>query len=192
MVKYYQMLLFIVIIGLAFFVSACTSSNDLSGSTPPPSGGGSSSQGSSNSSFGLTGKAAPDFKLKTLDGKEISLSQLKGKPVVVNFFASWCPPCIKEMPDLNAFANEYKDKVTVLGLNVTTNDRVEDVKKMVAEQKLTFPVLLDEKGAAAVAYKIVPIPTTFFIDKDGVIQDVLIGAARDKEDFARRVAPLLK
>lgn len=137
--------------------------------------------------FPLKDKQAPDFKLATLDGKEISLKDLKGKPVVLNFFASWCPPCIIEMPDLNEFATEYKDQVHVIGLNVTTNDKIEDVKKVVNEKQLKFPIALDEKGEAALAYNIRPIPTTYFIDKDGVVRDIIIGAARSKADFAQRI-----
>lgn len=146
----------------------------------------------STPSPGQKGQKAPDFKLKTLDNKEVSLSDFKGKPVVINFWASWCPPCRLEMPDLNQFAADYKDKVAVLGINIAFNDKDADMRKFVADSKLVFPTLLDTDGKATTAYKIGPIPTTIFVDKDGVIQNTLIGAARSKDDFVKRVEPLLK
>ncbi|WP_207708957.1 TlpA family protein disulfide reductase [Heliomicrobium undosum] len=137
---------------------------------------------------------APDFKLMSLYGKEESLSAYKGKPVVVNFWASWCQPCRNEMPDLNEFAKEYEGKVAVLGVNLTFNDKEKDVRNLVQKLDIKFPILLDNdpNNLAAEAYRIQPIPATFFIDKDGNIADVLVGAARSKNDFVKRVEPLLK
>ncbi|MBM7865206.1 redoxin domain-containing protein [Heliobacterium gestii] len=142
----------------------------------------------------VKGKKAPDFTLTSLYGKEESLSNYKGTPVVINFWASWCPPCRSEMPDLNEFAKEYEGRVAVLGVNLTFNDKEADVQKLVQKLDIKFPILLDKNPshAAAAAYGIQPIPATFFIDKDGNIADVLIGAARSKNDFVKRVEPLLK
>jgi cytochrome c biogenesis protein CcmG/thiol:disulfide interchange protein DsbE len=116
------------------------------------------------------GKAAPDFTLQTLDGKTVTLSDLKGKVVVVNFWASWCEPCRQEMPAIEKAYETYKDQgLVVLGVNLRENNV--SVKGFVDMHKLTFPILMDKDNSVAVdTYKVKPIPTTFFIDRQGILQ----------------------
>lgn len=117
----------------------------------------------------LTGDPAPDFTVETADGAKVKLSDLKGKPVVLNFWASWCGPCRKEMPDLETVYQTYKDQgVQVVGVNV--GDSKVAVANFTSQVKTTFPVWLDTKEEAQQAYKILPIPATFFIDRNGTIR----------------------
>ncbi len=124
------------------------------------------------------GEQAPDFTLNGLDGTPVSLSDFKGKMVVLNFWASWCPPCRVEMPHMQRFYEEYVDKnVVVLGINLTSTEKSADAaQSFVEEQELSFPVLLDSKGDAMDTFRIVAYPTTYIIDDEGVIQQVFQGA----------------
>lgn len=117
----------------------------------------------------VVGQAAPDFNLPTLDGGRVKLSDLKGKPVVVNFWASWCTPCRREMPDFQAVYDKYKAQgLELYGINVgESNVAVTDFQKQVGT---TFPILIDEGEHAQTAYKILPLPATFFIDRSGTIR----------------------
>ncbi|MGG7619296.1 peroxiredoxin family protein [Bacillus coreaensis] len=113
------------------------------------------------------GEKAPDFELMTLDGKTVKLSDYRGKKVILNFWATWCPPCKAEMPDIQKFYNEADDNVEILAINI---DPQYDVKKFVREANVTFPVLLDSKDEVNNLYRILTIPTTYFIDGDGIIR----------------------
>lgn len=114
---------------------------------------------------------APSFTLKTLAGKTASLGDYKGKPIVINLFASWCPPCQEEMPLLNGLAKKIGNKGHVIGVNLTNQERsLDDVKAFVKQFNVPFDVLLDEKGEIAKEYQIIGIPTTLLIDEKGIIQ----------------------
>lgn len=119
------------------------------------------------------GLQAPDFELKTLDGQTLKLSQFRGKKVMLNFWATWCPPCKAEMPDMQTFYTEVGDKIQILAVNI---DPEYDVAGFVKEMKINFPILLDENDEATNAYQILTIPTTFFIDEEGIIQNKFMGA----------------
>ncbi|WP_316571301.1 redoxin domain-containing protein [Neobacillus sp. YIM B06451] len=119
------------------------------------------------------GAKAPDFELKTLTGETVKLSSLKGKKVMLNFWATWCGPCKAEMPAMEQLYKEADDNVAILGVNI---DPQLDVKGFVLENGITFPILLDEKDEVNTTYQIISIPTTFFIDSNGIIQDKVIGA----------------
>lgn len=117
---------------------------------------------------------APDFTLKTLDDEEIKLSDLRGEPVMINFWATWCPPCKAEMPDMQKFYEETG--MHVIAVNVTDSERSKaNVPKFVDELELTFPVLLDEDGDVSELYEAFQLPTTYFLDKDGSIYFKLAG-----------------
>ncbi|MFS0654885.1 TlpA family protein disulfide reductase [Bacillus sp. 179-C3.3 HS] len=117
------------------------------------------------------GDEAPDFQLETLDGQTVSLSDYRGKKVLVNFWATWCQPCRTEMPDLDAIRSE-NDQVEVLAVNLTTTEKsVEHVRSFKDELKLSFPVLLDEKGIQA-RYQVLSYPTTYILDEKGRILSV--------------------
>lgn len=119
------------------------------------------------------GSPAPDFELKTLDGETVKLSQFKGKKVMLNFWTTWCPPCKAEMPDMQKFYTEEGDKIQILAVNI---DPEYDVAGFVEKMKINFPILLDEDDKVMNAYQILTIPTTFFIDEKGVIQNKFMGA----------------
>ncbi|MGJ7921153.1 peroxiredoxin family protein [Neobacillus sp. LXY-4] len=112
------------------------------------------------------GNTPPDFELKTLTGETAKLSDYKGKKVMLNFWATWCPPCKAEMPEMQKFYEANKDNVEILAVNMDTNN---DVAGFVQNTGLTFPILLDETNEVNKNYQIVSIPTTFFIDENGVI-----------------------
>ncbi|MBM7648781.1 peroxiredoxin [Bacillus ectoiniformans] len=124
------------------------------------------------------GQAAPDFTLNSLDGKERSLSDYQGKKVILNFWATWCPPCKAEMPHMQKFyEKEAKDRnVEILAVNLTSSDKGTDAIKEFAKQyELTFPIPLDEEGAIGKQYEAYTIPTTYIINTDGTIHQKIIG-----------------
>jgi peroxiredoxin len=122
------------------------------------------------------GNRAPDLKLQTLDGKTMKLSNLQGKVVLLNFWATWCPPCRAEMPEMVRFYNDHSsEKIEILAVNLTDSDSVKDVKKFAEQYKLSFPILLDPDGKIGNTYKTVTIPTTFVIDANGFIKQKHIG-----------------
>lgn len=121
------------------------------------------------------GQIAPDFELTTLDGETVKLSDYRGKRVMLNFWATWCPPCRAEMPDMQKF-HEDKD-VVILAVNLReTESNTEKVQAFIDERDLTFPVLLDEETVVADQYQIQPIPSSFLIDSDGRIHNKAFGA----------------
>ncbi|MEF3330179.1 TlpA disulfide reductase family protein [Oceanobacillus oncorhynchi] len=122
-----------------------------------------------NTEVGLeVGNMAPDFELQTLAGETVKLSDYRGKKVMINFWATWCPPCRAEMPDMEAF---YQDKdIVILAVNLTeTENNLQQVQDFVNEYELTFPILLDEKIEVAEQYMIQPIPTSYMINSNGVV-----------------------
>ena len=120
------------------------------------------------------GFLAPDFTLESLDGEQITLSQYRGHPVIINFWATWCPPCRSEMPAIVQEYERYKGR----GLVVLAVDNGEDPEKVVPFReayRMTFPVLLDKAMRVAEMYHIRALPTTFFIAPDGTITDMVVG-----------------
>ncbi|QFQ27324.1 redoxin domain-containing protein [Bacillus thuringiensis] len=138
------------------------------------------------------GKSAPDFELTKLDGTNVKLSDLKGKKVILNFWATWCGPCQQEMPDMEAFYKEHKENVEILAINYTPSEKgggAEKVSNFAKEKGINFPILLDKNIDVTTAYKVITIPTSYFIDTKGVIQDKFIGPMTQKE-MEKRVAKL--
>ena len=112
--------------------------------------------------------AAPDFTVYDLDGNEVKLSDFLGKPVVLNFWASWCGPCKMEMPDFEEKYKELGDDVQFLMINLTDGrETVEIASAFIEGQGYTFPVLYDTASEAAYTYGVYSIPTTYFIDAEG-------------------------
>jgi len=139
------------------------------------------------------GFSAPDFTADLLDGGRVILSELRGQAVVLNVWATWCPPCKAEMPALEKVYNDFKEQGLVLiGLNLTSQDSEKDVIDFVQEFGLSFPVALDRDGAVQRKYKISGYPTTFFIDREGIIQSVVVGGPMSAALIQSKVEDLLK
>lgn len=117
---------------------------------------------------------APEFTLKDISGKKVSLSSFKGKPVLLNFWATWCGYCKKERPHLNAVYNAYKDKGLVV-ISVSTDQSVDRVKSYLKQIPADFLVLTDTDGRAASSYEIRGFPSSFLIDRNGFIKRRFVG-----------------
>jgi cytochrome c biogenesis protein CcmG/thiol:disulfide interchange protein DsbE len=123
--------------------------------------------------------AAPQLELTSLDGAQVSLEDLRGSVVLVNLWATWCPPCLQEMPTLNAFYEKYKDDGFVL-IGVNQEESRDIVTPFVEDFGLSFPIWLDEKPLAQVAFKTVNLPSSYVIDRDGRIRLMWIGGISEK------------
>ncbi len=136
------------------------------------------------------GFAAPGFALQTQDGQTVSLADLRGQVVLLNFWATWCPPCRAEMPAIQQVYDEHKDQgFTVLAVDVLEQDG--QVDAFVAERGLTFPVLIDRDGSVSTSYQVKAMPSTFFIDREGVIQEVTLGGPMSEAFIESQVTALL-
>ena len=125
---------------------------------------------------------APDFQLQDLNGQTISLSDFQGKPVLLNFWATWCKPCVSEMPYLQEINDEWSSKGLVL-IAINVGDSTSEVEEFMQNHNLSLPVLLDTKQVVSQRYSIRYFPTSFLIDKDGIIQAAKIGAFSSKEEI---------
>jgi peroxiredoxin len=130
------------------------------------------------------GAQAVDFELKLLDGKSVSSKQWRGKPVVINFFASWCDPCRDEMPLMNEIA-AAADKGGYRVIGIAVEDTRAAVTQFSEEAKLAFPIGLDLNSAIKRAYRIFGPPATFFIDAQGAVRDIVLGRSRRSEPVKR-------
>jgi cytochrome c biogenesis protein CcmG/thiol:disulfide interchange protein DsbE len=140
---------------------------------------------------GLGRRATPGIELATLDGGTFRLADQAGKPVVVNFWATWCLPCREEAP---AFEQVYKNNLdkglVVVGVDVAEPPDV--VGKFVSDMGLTYPIALDTDGETTELYRIQGMPTTLFIGRDGKIKDTIIGGPLTRAAIESKVAELLK
>jgi cytochrome c biogenesis protein CcmG, thiol:disulfide interchange protein DsbE len=119
------------------------------------------------------GYPAPNFTLKTLSGETLTLADLRGTPVVLNFWATWCDPCRRELPALQATAASYGEQVVILGID--EGEAASTVAEFIPQFGLTYPILLDEEFTVGDLYNVRGMPTTFFIDGEGVIRHLWIG-----------------
>ncbi len=136
------------------------------------------------------GNLAPDFQLQDLDANTVSLSDWRGSPVMLNFWATWCPPCRHEMPFIQKIFEEYQDKGLVI-LTIDLRETPSKVRQFTQSNKYSFPVLLDTKGDVAEMYDITAIPTTFFIDREGIIQERKLGSFSSKGDIENRLSKII-
>ena len=168
-------LLAVTLLGFLLAIQGCAPSvQDTVGSSQE----GSSTTGPKGSELAPApeiGRLAPDFTLVDLEGNPVTLSDFRGKTVFVNFWATWCPPCRAEMPEIESLYQEYKDRgVVVIGVDIM--EAQAQVRQYVQQGGYSWIFVLDTSGKVAVDYRITAIPTSFFIDKDGIIQVVAIGA----------------
>lgn len=139
------------------------------------------------------GFLAPDFSLQTPEGETVSLSELRGQAVLVNLWATWCPPCRAEMPAIQKLYDEYKDQgFMVLAVNMTYQDNPQSVLPFTRENNLTFPILLEETGEMARKYELRSLPSSFFVNRDGIIQEVVIGGPLSEALLRTRIESILE
>jgi peroxiredoxin len=139
------------------------------------------------------GKTAPVFELKDLDGKKVSLSDFKGKVILLNFWATWCAPCKAEMPSLENLYRSFREKgLVVIGISVDNSEKT--VQSFVKEKAITFPILLDKgKEVSFDDYGVIGLPVTFLIDQKGIIVEKVFGEKRwDSEEVKMKIKRLLE
>jgi peroxiredoxin len=169
---------FILVSALAWvFVSADRAGTSTAGEIPAP----------------REGFLAPDFTLQTLEGETVTLSELQGQAVLVNLWATWCPPCRAEMPAMQKMYEQYKEQgFVILAVNMTYQDTPSAITPFTQEYGLTFPILLDETGAVGNKYELRSLPSSFFIDQNGTIQEVVIGGPMAEALLRTRIESLLQ
>ncbi len=139
--------------------------------------------------FLMAGQKAPEFSITRLDTNEtVTLSQFKGKPVVLNFWATWCGPCAMEHPNLEWAARTYSDKVVFLG--IVFEDTEANTRRFLAEKGWTFTQLFDPKSTIAVDYAVSGVPETYFINREGVIVGKY-AAPISRDILAKRIGEIL-
>lgn len=139
------------------------------------------------------GFPAPDFELSASSGETIRLSDLRGQAVLVNLWATWCPPCRAEMPAIEKIYNEYKEEgLVVLAINMTYQDDPAKVPSFVGEYGLTFPILMDTQGTVGADYQLRSLPSSYFIDREGIIREVVIGGPMAEALLRTRVEGILR
>ncbi len=122
------------------------------------------------------GFLAPDFSLADPKGNRYSLAALRGRPVLINMWATWCPPCRAEMPAIEQYYRQYQQQgLIVLAVDATNQDYPLDIVPFAQDYGLTFPVLLDETGDVGRKYQLRSLPSSFFINRDGSVAEVVIG-----------------
>jgi peroxiredoxin len=135
------------------------------------------------------GQQAPDFSLPNLMGKSVSLSDFKGKVIILDFFASWCPPCRAEVPDFAALQDQYSSQgFTMVGVSLVSPD---ETKEFAINYKINYPVLINDGNVSSLYGPIRSIPTTFLIDKEMKVVKIYIGF-RPKEVFENDIKELLR
>jgi len=140
-----------------------------------------------------TGFSAPDFTLQTSQGETYTLSELRGQAVLVNLWATWCPPCRAEMPAIEKMYREYKDDgLVVLAVDMTYQDDPLKVVPFAKQYDLTFPILLDVNGNAASAYQLRSLPSSYFINRQGIITEVVIGGPMSEALLRTRIEQILQ
>jgi cytochrome c biogenesis protein CcmG, thiol:disulfide interchange protein DsbE len=136
--------------------------------------------------FTLKGQPAPDFSLTRLDtGERVTLAQLRGRPFVLNFWASWCGPCQLEHPTLARAAQHFQPDIPFFG--VVFEDTPEDARKFAEPMQPSFPQLIDPQSRMAVDYGVTGVPETYFIDAQGIIRDKAVGPLVDVSELARHL-----
>jgi cytochrome c biogenesis protein CcmG, thiol:disulfide interchange protein DsbE len=165
-------------LGLLWTFASRVPGNALTGAARPPSP--------------REGFLAPDFTLDVLGGGTVTLSELRGQPVVINLWASWCLPCRAEMPALETLYAAYREAgLVILAVNTTYQDGESAAAAFVVEYGLTFPVPLDRTGAVSRAYLLRGLPTTLFVNRQGIVASVVIGGPMNAALIQSKIEALL-
>lgn len=139
------------------------------------------------------GFAAPAFTLGELDGQTIDLSDTLGKIVILNYWASWCSPCRAEMPAIQQVYQSYQDRgLVVLAINASNQDTPGAMQAFLGSFTHSYPILLDTHGEVGRLYAVYSLPTTFFIGRDGMIRDLVVGGPLTVAGLSNRVEALLQ
>ena len=139
------------------------------------------------------GFSAPDFTLDLMGGGQLSLADLRGSVVIINLWASWCPPCRAEMPALERVHQEAQARgLVIVAVNTTFQDGEAEAAAFAREFGLTFPIVLDRSGAMSNRYLLRGLPSTYFVDRRGVIRSVVIGGPMSEALIRSKVEPLLE
>lgn len=144
----------------------------------------------SNAEIKSTKNLAPDFTLKLTDGKDIKLSDHKGKIVIIDFWATWCPPCKRGIPDLVEIQKRYQKDVIIIGISLD-NETKPDVVPFIKQYKINYPVAYGNMEVVAAFGNIEAIPTSFIVDQSGKIVDKHVGLV-DKSAYINKITELLK
>ncbi|MFP3917621.1 TlpA disulfide reductase family protein [Lysinibacillus telephonicus] len=126
---------------------------------------------------------APDFELMTLDGKTLKLSDYLGKKILINFWATWCPPCTEEMPILQNYYEQHAEdnNAVILAVNLTDQEGgIEPIRKFANDFHLTMPILLDKKGQVSINYEILTLPTSMIVNEEGFLVEQIIGPVTEE------------
>lgn len=159
---------------LAFFIAAC--GNLIPGLGATQNNPANPSNQSSRPTIAKTGDLAPEINLRSMTGDQITLSKLEGRPVLVNFWATWCGPCREEFPAIGRAYKKYKEQgFVVLGVNFQDDNSDDGVLTFMRNSVVTFPIVRDTGERVGRMYRVNGLPTSFFIDKKGIIQDTVVG-----------------
>ena len=185
-----RLIAIMLIIGTtSLLITGCPQSSETDSTSPPSSNGAPSSN--EQPPIGTeVGNLAPNFQLQDLDGNTVSLSDLRGSPVMLNFWATWCGPCRAEMPHFQAVYEEYSAEGLVL-LAINIGESQAEVASFKQSNNLSFTILLDSEAVVTLKYEVGPIPTTFFIDKDGIIREIRIGSFSSKQDIENSLSKIM-
>lgn len=152
--------------GAAFLVLQTTNPSNAPGLTAPPA-----------PRLLREGQSAPEFALETLDGRTVRLADFRGKRILINFWASWCAPCVVETPDLVAANRALREaNRDIIFLGVATQDAPADVQRFTETRNVDYAILLDPKGVVGNAYGVFGLPATFFVDETGIVRRIVSGA----------------
>ncbi|MFN2197985.1 MAG: peroxiredoxin family protein [Anaerolineales bacterium] len=140
----------------------------------------------------VVGMQAPDFQLVSNSGEDLQLSNYQDKAIILNFWASWCPPCRSEMPAMQQIYEKYQEQgLIVIAVNATSSDSIDKANEFVQTNSLNFPIVYDLDGAVNHAYQVGSLPTTFFITPTGTIDDIVIGGPMSAALLSTRAEKIL-
>ena len=170
------MVIMAMMIALLLIITACQPSELPNGTSPTTTSPTTTVEGSQ------AGNLAPDFALQDLEGQTVILSSLRGSPVMLNFWATWCGYCVWEMPYIQQIYEEWQDRGLLI-LAINKKETHAKVQEFMERNSLSFTALLDTDGAISLKYNVGGIPVAFFIDKDGIIQARKLGAFRNTAEI---------